>query len=71
LIFIENESIFLLVKEMEYPELPALDIEKATKALQDYKKELEEMKCEGLTDKQAGALIKFTQELIPSNETEK
>jgi hypothetical protein len=59
------------VKEMENPVLPAFDIEKATKALQDYKKELEEMKCEGLTDKQVGALMKLTQELIPSSETEK
>jgi hypothetical protein len=43
MIFIENESTFLLVKEMEYPELPAFDIEKATKVLQDYKKEVEEI----------------------------
>jgi len=62
-----------LVKEVEpseIPELPVLNIEKASKALQHYTKELEELKSEGLTDRQAKALIKFTQELISPMETE-
>jgi len=51
-------------------EMPALDIGKAIKAIQEHKKEFEELKSEELTDKQAKALIKFTQELIPPTETE-
>jgi hypothetical protein len=51
-------------------EIPALDVEKAIKAIQEHKKELEELKSEELTDKQAKALIKFTHELVPQTETE-
>jgi len=58
------------VEPSEIPELPVLNIEKALKALQNYTKELEELKNDGLTDKQAKTLIKFTQELIPTVETE-
>jgi len=58
------------VEPCEVPELPALNIEKALKALQNYTKELEELKNEGLTDKQSKTLIKFTQEFIPTVETE-
>ena len=55
---------------MENPELPMFDVEKAMKALQDYTKELEDMKCEGLTQKQAKALVTFEEELISPNESE-
>jgi len=58
------------VEPCEIPELPVLNIEKALKALQNYTKELEELKSDGLTDKQAKVLIKFTHELIPTVETE-
>jgi len=51
-------------------EIPALDIEKAIKAVQNYKQELEDKKIEGLTDKQAQALDKFEQELLSQNEAE-
>jgi hypothetical protein len=51
-------------------ELPMLDIEKAIKATRDHAKELDELKNEGLTTKQAEALIKFTQELISPSEGE-
>jgi hypothetical protein len=55
---------------MENPELPMFDVEKAMKALQDYTKELEDMKCEGLTQKQAKALVRFEEELISPIESE-
>ena len=64
-IFIENTLSYYLVKEMENPEFPSFNIEKAMKALQEYKEETEEMRCEGLTDKQASALINLTKELLP------
>jgi hypothetical protein len=51
-------------------ELPMLDIEKAMKVAQDYVAELEELKCEGLTEKQTTALAKFTQEIISGIESE-
>ena len=51
-------------------EIPTLNVEKAIKAIQDCKKELEELKNEQLTDKQAKALIKFLGGLIPPNESE-
>jgi len=55
---------------MEPIEIPMLNVEKAVKALQDYIKELEELKSEELTDKQAKALIRFAEGLISSNESE-
>ena len=55
---------------MENPELPMFDVEKAMKALQDYTKELNDVKCEGLTQKQAKALITFEEELISTIESE-
>jgi hypothetical protein len=61
------------VKEMQHienPELPALNLEKAIKVTHDYMTELEELKSEGLTEKQATTLIKFTKELISPTETE-
>jgi polyhydroxyalkanoate synthesis regulator phasin len=51
-------------------EIPALNVEKATKVVQEHMKELEELKSEELTDKQTKALIKFTQELTSQTETE-
>jgi len=61
------------MKEMEHienPVLPVLNLEKAIKATHDYIKEIEELKSEGLTDKQAETLTKFTQELISPKKTE-
>ena len=58
------------MKRQEIYELPMLDIDKAIKASQDYIKELEELKQEGLTNKQAERLCKFAQELIPSPDSE-
>jgi len=58
------------MEHVENPELPLLNLEKAIKATHDYIKELEELKSEGLTEKQAATLIKFTQELISPTETE-
>jgi hypothetical protein len=62
-----------LARKMESTEvdkLPELDVEKAMKAVQNYKQELENLKTEGLTDKQAQALAKFTQEILSPNEAE-
>jgi len=73
LIFIENKSCSLLARKMEpseIEEIPALNIEKAIKAVQNYIKELEDQKTEGLTDKQTQALNKFTQESLSQNEAE-
>jgi hypothetical protein len=47
-------------------ELPTLNIEKATETAQEYARELEELECEELTDKQVQALTKFTREFIPA-----
>ena len=55
---------------MENPELPMFDVEKAMKALQDYTKELKDMKCEGLTHKQAKSLVRFEEELISPDQLE-
>ena len=55
---------------MENPELQMFDVEKAMKALQDYTKELEDLKCEGLTQKQTKALVTFEEELISPIESE-
>ena len=54
---------------MENSELPMFDVEKAMKAIQDYTKELEDTKCEGLTQKQAKALVTFEEEFIANNES--
>jgi hypothetical protein len=59
------------MKHIEIPKVPALNLEKAIKATDDYLKELEQMKDEGLTDKQATALVKLTEELIPPTETDR
>jgi hypothetical protein len=58
------------MEHVENPELPSLNLEKAIKSTHDYIEELEELRSEGLTEKQAKTLIKFTQELTSSNETE-
>jgi len=58
---------------MNYPEtseLPMLDIDKAIKASKDYMMEFEELKSEGLTNKQAERLLRFTHELVFISESE-
>jgi cytochrome c1 len=51
-------------------EIPALNIEKAIKALQDCTKELKEQGSEELTDKQAKALVRFLEGLFSPDESE-
>jgi len=58
------------MEPIEIDRIPVLNIEKAIKAVQNYIQELEDQKTEGLTDKQAQALNKFTQELLSQNEAE-
>lgn len=41
-------------------ELPILDIDKAMKVIRNYLAELDELKREGLTEKQSAALAEFT-----------
>jgi len=53
------------MKRPEVSELAMLDIDKAIKVSKDYMKEFERLKSEGLTDKQAERLLRFTMELIP------
>jgi len=58
---------------MECPhtfEMPMLDIEKAMKVTQDYVSGLEELKRERLTEKQASALARFTQEILSGTDSE-
>lgn len=71
LIFIESKHYSLLARKMEptgIDKLPELDVEKAMKAVQNYNQDLENLKTEGLTDKQAQALVKFTQDILSPNE---
>jgi len=58
------------MEPIEIDGIPALNVEKAIKAVQNYIQELEDQKTEGLTDKQAQALNKFTKEILSQNETE-
>ena len=58
------------MKRPEINELPMLNIEKAIKATQDYARELDELKHEGLSNKQAERLVAFTQELISVSDSE-
>jgi len=57
---------------MERPksyELPMLDIDKAMKVTRNYLAELDELKREGLTEKQSAALAKLAQEIISGTES--
>jgi len=47
-----------------------LDIDKAMKVTENYVAGLEELKREGLTEKQATALAKFTQEILSGTDSE-
>jgi len=58
------------MKRPEIPELPMLDIDKAIRVSRDYMREFEKLKSEGLTDKQAERLLKLTQELLPTTESD-
>ena len=58
------------MQSQEIYEVPALDVDKAIRVVQEYVRELEEQKPEELTEKQVTALTKSAEGLISSIQSE-